>query len=653
MLDNQGFITIGKQQPTELAKLIRREAKPIVRFSDEELMKLTPGSVLVFDIECYMNFFYIAFKCPLTGKVIDFELSERSTINIMKLQFILWRFLIVGFNSNAYDMMMIRLCLEGLQPVELKGWSNQIINSDMRDWQTEQLINKEFGKKLFNINHIDLIEVCPLQASLKLYGGRLHSTRMQDLPFDHMSELKDAEKDEVIYYCANDLDVTILLFVNLKDQLELRCKLSEEHGIDLRSKSDAQIAEAVIKKEVERITGFAPQKPKIEYGKKFKFIPPEHLHFQTDYMKEKFNQILNMEFEINEKGTVVLEDLKEFDLVIGKTVYRMGKGGLHSKEKIASYRATDTMRIVDRDVESYYPRMILNSGLYPETMGRVFLDVFEVIVDRRLEAKHSGDKKTADSLKITINGTFGKLGSKYSTMYAPNLLIQVTVGGQLNLLMLIEMLELHGITVVSANTDGIVSLVEKHQEEIFLNIITGWEHLTKLKTEETEYKALFSRDVNNYIAVKHDNSCKLKGTYSNPWADEKMAIFRFHKNPVHTICIEAVTKLITENIPIENTIVNCKDITKFIIVRNVKGGGEKNGIYLGKAVRWYYGAGERGAINYVASGNKVATSEGAIPLMDLPNELPNDLDYERYINIASEMLYDIGYYRRPEQIMFF
>jgi hypothetical protein len=390
MLDNQGFITIGKQQPTELAKLVRREANPIVRFSDDELMKLTPGSVLVFDIECYMNFFYIAFKCPLTGKVVDFELSERSTINVMKLQFILWRFLIVGFNSNAYDMMMIRLCLEGLQPVELKGWSNQIINSDMRDWQTEQLINKEFGKKPFNINHIDLIEVCPLQASLKLYGGRLHSTRMQDLPFDHMSELKDAEKDEVIYYCTNDLDVTILLFVNLKDQLELRCKLSEEHGIDLRSKSDAQIAEAVIKKEVERITGFAPQKPKIEYGKKFKFIPPDHLHFQTDYMKEKFNQILNMEFEINDKGTVVLEDLKEFDLVIGKTVYRMGKGGLHSKEKIASYRATDNMRIVDRDVESYYPRMILNSGLYPETMGRVFLDVFEVIVDRRLEAKHSG-----------------------------------------------------------------------------------------------------------------------------------------------------------------------------------------------------------------------------------------------------------------------
>lgn len=654
MLDENGFIIVDKQAVTKpLVNLVRKALKPIDYFSDSELMALPVGSVLVFDIECYLNFFYIAFKCPLSGKVVDFELSDRSLINTSKLQWILWRFLIVGFNSNSYDMQMVRLCIENLSPIELKGWSNRIINDNMRDWQTEQAINSEFKSKPLKVNHIDLIEVCPLQASLKLYGGRLHSLRMQDLPYDHMSDLEDSEKDDVIYYCANDLDLTILILVNLKDQLELRGKLSEEYNIDLRSKSDAQIAESVIKSEVERITGKTPQKPLIEYGKKFKFLPPPHMHFQTPYMNEKFQEVLNMNFEINDVGTVVLEDLKEFDIAIGDTVYRMGKGGLHSKEKIASYRATETMRIVDRDVESYYPKMILNSGLYPETMGRVFLDVFETIVNRRLSAKHTGDKKTADSLKITINGTFGKLGSKYSTMYAPNLLIQVTLGGQLNLLMLIEMLELHGIKVVSANTDGIVSLVNKEQEEIFLNIIKGWESLTSLKTEETEYRALYSRDVNNYIAVKPDGECKLKGAYSNPWGDEKAAIFRFHKNPVHTICVEAVTKLITDNIPIEKTISECVDIKKFIVVRNVKGGGQKNGIYLGKAVRWYYGKGEKGSIQYAGSGNKVATSDGAIPLMDLPEEMPTDIDIDRYIQISKEMLFDIGYYRRPEQISFF
>lgn len=654
MLDNKGYVITEKQAVEKpISKLVRQVLKPIDRFTDAELMALKPASMLVFDIECYMNFFYIAFKCPVTGKVVDFELSDRSSINVAKLQWLLWRFLIVGFNSNSYDMPMIRLCLEQLSPVELKGWSNKIINSNWRDWQTEQEINKEFKTKPLKVNHIDLIEVCPLQGSLKKYGGRLHSERMQDLPIDHMSELDDGQKDEVIYYCANDLDVTILLLTNLSDQLELRYKLSEEYQLDLRSKSDAQIAEAVIKREVERITGQSPQKPKIEYGKRFQFVPPPHMHFQTPYLNEKFAELLAMEFEINDNGIVIMEDLAGFDITIGDTVYRMGKGGLHSKEKTAAYIATEDMRIVDRDVESYYPKMILNSGFYPETMGRVFLEVFEKIVNRRLEAKHTGDKKTADSLKITINGTFGKLGSKYSSMYAPNLLIQVTLGGQLNLLMLIEMLELHGVKVVSANTDGIVSLVKKDQEETFLKIINGWEALTKLKTEETEYKALFSRDVNNYIAVKPDNSCKLKGAYSNPWADEKMAIFRFHKNPVHTICVEAVTKLITENVPLEKTISECTDITKFIVVRDVKGGGKYNDTYLGKVVRWYYGVGEKEPIRYAASGNKVATSEGAVPLMDLPNEMPTNIDYQHYIDVSREMLFDIGYFKREEQISFF
>lgn len=61
------------------------------------------------------------------------------------------------------------------------------------------------------------------------------------------------------------------------------------------------------------------------------------------------------------------------------------------------------------------------------------------------------------TFKIVLNGTFGKLGSKYSFLYSPNLMIQVTITGQLALLMLIEALEAAGISVVSANTDGIVS----------------------------------------------------------------------------------------------------------------------------------------------------------------------------------------------------
>jgi hypothetical protein len=225
-------------------------------------------------------------------------------------------------------------------------------------------------------------------------------------------------------------------------------------------------------------------------------------------------------------------------------------------------------------------------------------------------------------------------------------MIQVTLTGQLSLLMLIERLETVGISVVSANTDGIVIKCDKSRYDELNEIIKQWEQHTNFTTEETQYSAVFSRDINNYIAVKLDGKCKTKGAYSNPWDDPKTAIFRFHKNPQHTICIEAVVNLLTKQIPIEETIRNCTDIKKFLVVRNVRGGGTKSGKYLGKVVRWYYAHNEPDCIKYKSSGNKVATSDGAMPIMELPEELPTDIDYKKYIDISVDILYDIGYLRK-------
>jgi len=132
-----------------------------------------------------------------------------------------------------------------------------------------------------------------------------------------------------------------------------------------------------------------------------------------------------------------------------------------------------------------------------------------------------------------------------------------------------------------------------------------------------------------------------------------MAAFRFNKNPWTTICVEAINLLLTKNIPIEETITKCTDIKKFLAVRAVKGGGHKNGEFLGKVVRWYYAKGEKGTINYVNNNNKVPTSDGARPLMDLPNELPSDIDFDRYISDTKSMLVDLGHTRAPGELSFF
>jgi hypothetical protein len=329
----------------------------------------------------------------------------------------------------------------------------------------------------------------------------------------------------------------------------------------------------------------------------------------------------------------------------------MGIGGLHSTEKSTAHFSGPNTVLKDVDVTSYYPYIILNLGLYPYHLGPNFLVVYRGVVERRVEAKRRGDKVVADSLKIVVNGSFGKLGSMYSILYAPDLLIQVTITGQLSLLMLIERLELAGIPVVSANTDGMVIKCPKEREACMDEIIKRWETDTGFTTEEVLYKSLFSRDVNNYLAVKAqslwkegdalDDRVKTKGIFASPGLS---------KNPQNEICVLAIKELLIHGKPIESTIRECSDITKFLNVRTVKGGAVKlydpnePGLYLGKAIRWYYAKDMPGEIVYAKSGNRVPKSEGAKPIMDLPEVMPTDIDYEWYERETLKILKKMDYF---------
>lgn len=611
-------------------------------FTDEELWAAAQARErLVFDIECYQNYFLAAFASVTSGKIVYVELTPDRPLNVAKLQWILANFTIITFNGIKYDLPITALALAGKPPALLKHATNQIILENFRPSD----VLKQYRVKAIKPDHIDLIEVAPLMASLKIYGGRLHAPRMQDLPFHHEAILSEDQMTIVRWYCVNDLSNTAILNEGLKEQIALRETLTNEYGTDLRSKSDAQIAEAVIADEVSKLNGMRAAKPVIEVGTAYRYKIPHFIRYETPLMNWALGIVYHANFIVSEDGAVGMpEELKALQLQIANGVYRMGIGGLHSSEQRAAHVADETTVLIDRDVTSYYPFIILNQGLYPHHLGPNFLRVYKTIVDRRIAAKERGDKVTADSLKITINGSFGKLGSKYSVLYSPDLLIQVTVTGQLALLMLIERLELRGITVVSANTDGVCIKCPRNREGELNAIIAQWEHETSFQTEETRYTALYSRDVNNYIAVKEDGKTKTKGAYSNPWSDPKNMVGRLHKNPTNTICVDAVEALLTKNIPVHTTIRSCKDIRKFISVRSVKGGAVKDGQYLGKSIRWYYSIGEQGEIVYATNGNKVPRSDGAQPLMDLPKEMPSDVNFEWYEQEAYKILKEIAYF---------
>lgn len=411
--------------------------------------------------------------------------------------------------------------------------------------------------------------------------------------------------------------------------------MSEQYGMDLRSKSDAQIAETVIKSELGSITGKKYYAPKVEQNS-FRYIDPKIISFETKQLQEVFGKILKTNFTLGGNGAVKMPEwLRDSRIKIGQSEYQMGIGGLHSCEKSQYIRATDNTLICDLDVASYYPSIILQQRLAPKSLGEPFLRVYQSIVERRLAAKRSGDKVTADTLKIAVNGSFGKLGSKYSALYAPELLIQTTITGQLALLMLIERMELNGIRVASANTDGIVCVCAKDREQLMEEIAFDWMLDTSYELERNDYKVIASRDVNSYVAVKTDGSVKGKGCFAPP---------SLAKNPDLPIVYQAVAKYIADGTPIEQTIKGCTDIRQFVTVRRVQGGAEWRGEYLGKAVRFYYSTeiADDECIHYAKNSNRVPKSAGAKPLMQLPDKIPSDINYDAYIVEAEKLLAEVG-----------
>lgn len=264
-----------------------------------------------------------------------------------------------------------------------------------------------------------------------------------------------------------------------------------------------------------------------------------------------------------------------------------------------------------------------------------------------LEEELAREKVANEGGKIQINGSFGKFGEKHSILYAPDLLLQVTLTGQLSLLMLIEAIEEAGIPVVSANTDGIVIKCPKARKDELNAIIERWEERCGYKTEETLYRALYSRDVNSYVAVYANpkdpsEPVKTKGDYAK--AD-------LMRNAPRQICLDAVIEYLVNGTPMMDTIRACRDITKFTLIRTVKGGAVKNGMYLGKAVRWVYAKGEQGGIHYLNNGNLVPQTIGAVPMMELPDEFPEYLDYDWYYKEALEMLRDCGALPKPVRML--
>jgi len=606
--------------------------------------------VTVFDIEVSPNRSMVGFKELETGKIKQFQYNEGKAIG----EYIKDRIL-VGFNSKNYDNIILTAMLRGKSTKDIYLTSFDLIEGDGKRWDYPDDIK----------NDMDLMEVATGQSSLKLYGSRLNTKKLQDLPYDPHEKHSKKMWKEVCKYNVNDLILTEELYNFLKPQLEIRTNIGKKYGIDVMSRSDAQVAEDVFKK----VLGIT-KKPKIDKPNYVNYTAPKYIKFKSKNLKKLKKKFENTTYNINHKtGKFIVQDWLKEKIVVDDVEYTIGYGGLHSNEKSVSVVGD----IKNADIASMYPSLIINSGKYPKQLGASWLGVYTKFRDDRMKIKHT-DKDLSAVLKIFLNGTYGKLNSIYSILYAPHLMLDTTITGQLSLLMVIEALGNAGIKVISANTDGVeyVDNTNKGQK-----IIDALGKKMNLEWEHASYKALYSRDVNSYIAI-YDDHTKSKGFYSEPKID---------KNNQHPIVQEAIRKFLLDGTPMKKTIKKCKDVTGFCVSRAVTGGAlwsskeypnsdeyekfikefnegtrkdnkalrkrnddykkefvlmDADKWYIGKTVRFYY-AKDGKPLFYKKSGNTVPLSHNCRPMMQLEKKIPKDLDYDYYITLANTYLEDIGW----------
>lgn len=387
------------------------------------------------------------------------------------------------------------------------------------------------------------------------------------IPKEYLNEMAD--------YNDNDVYIVAELIRMNQEEVLLRYRISEEYKVDVYSASRSTIADKVIVKLYSKFTGLHPKAFIDTKTIRRKILVSEILSDKIAFSTPKLNDILSDIRSLTLKG-----EKGEFDreFTFMGTSYTIATGGLHSNEIPAVYIENSDSIIVDRDVASYYPNMIRSLKVCQKHLiPKAWFRIADTIVDERLEHKHLAKDKSLDvmerdkhataaaCLKIVANaGIFGKMGSEKSFLCDKKAMYQVTINGQLFLLMLIEKLELAGIHVISANTDGIVTIVPRELEQTADDICHWWEKHLGLELEFTYYTKYVTEGVNSYLTVKRGGSSKFKGRM-NP----KMFLEDLSKGYNSPIVAKCVTEYFINGTPVMETLRNAKSILDFCRTQNV------------------------------------------------------------------------------------
>lgn len=513
-----------------------------------------------FDIEVFQNFFSATFVNIETKDVMTFIIWKKQNERDALLSFLRESPFLVSYNGISYDLPILRYIINHKGKninSDIYKLSHRLISDSSR--RDEDIMALRYPREEDFI-HLDLMSMLAFNKTgvgLKQCSVNLQWHRIQDLPLPYDHVVREEDVPLIMDYNLNDVLITIKLYES-KDVAEarlLRESLVGQFGNRILSASKSTMANIFLESMYENATGISKKEFKQQRtprdSVKFSDIILPMIRFKTKELQDLRN-------EISSQIVYSYDDFKfTKSFAFYGNIYNFGIGGLHTDEKPALYDETSTSKILTMDVSSFYPAIMCEYGVKPEHVEYAFIEILDKIRKERLVAKKAKDNVKAESYKIVVNSTFGKLGDSNYWLYDPMALIKVTLNGQLFLMMLIEKMELAGIHCISGNTDGIEVIVPTEKIDECMVIAKEWERETKFSLEFLYYKRYVKRDVNNYCAITTDGKKKVKGVFL-----DSIDLSKGYKSP---IIPRAVNQYFVNGTPVEQTIKSCKNILDFCI----------------------------------------------------------------------------------------
>lgn len=537
--------------------------------------------VYVYDIEVFPNVFHCTVKNTETGELHKFEISCRSnqldelveffhTINTnhtfgdlytTDIQFKTDK-LFCGYNNLHYDNAIINYIIDYYNTMKYKGYrticrsifnlSKVITNSsedDINAWKK--------WKYMVCFDSFDLLTMLysnKLRVGLKEIQVTMQYKNVQEFVTDWQADLPESQIDSMIEYNINDVNSTEELLNRCKKDIDLRIAIEDEYGVRVLSKDGVNIGMKILTQKYLEKTGLTWWDIK-DLRSPMSVIPLNDvilpfIKYDSPILQRVLDDMKNQIVSPGRKGY-------ENKFVFEGLQYSVGVGGIHSVNKPEIIIPKEDELLIDIDVASLYPSMLIEYGFYPKHLGPEFLEVYKQIKDERIEAKHNGNKVKNETLKLALNGLSGNLQNEHNFCYSPFAVMQIRINGQLLLLMLAEKLTQLGCRIVQANTDGLFVLLKKDVYFKVNKVCRDWEQLTKLTLEEERFKAMYQYAINDYFAIAEDDSVKEKGMF--------ITTVKLGKGLTPKIIPKAVINFFKNGVPVEETIKGCQDIRDFLM----------------------------------------------------------------------------------------